>query len=134
MNLVMLLTIALFAVTFEHANDGQLWDDTLFMTCLPLARAAIFLDRPAYLQLAIGQFLLHAQYLCDTHTGLWYHGWQFGDDRGGNGHNFARAKWARGNCWITLAIPMLLEITDEGKLREDAVRTNLIHVWRRQVS
>ena len=117
-------------------NHNQLWDDTLFMTCLPLARASILLQRPAYLQLAITQFLLHTQYLCDTRTGLWFHGWQFAERREqeSNGHNFAEARWARGNCWVTLAIPMLLELMNEAKLAEDGVKTNLIQVWRRQVS
>ena len=124
----------LITVTYETANYNQLWDDTLFMTCLPLARASILLKRPDYFQLAIAQFLLHIQYLCDTRTGLWFHGWQFGGPQGGNGHNFAGAKWARGNCWITLALPMLLELMDEAALKEDGVKTNLTQVWRRQVS
>jgi unsaturated rhamnogalacturonyl hydrolase len=104
------------------------------MTCLPLARASILLKRPAYLQLAIAQFLLHAQYLCDTRTGLWFHGWQFDRTHGCNGHNFAGARWARGNCWITLALPMLLELMDDAGLREDGARTYLVQAWRRQVS
>lgn len=32
-------------------------------------------------------------------------GWTF-DGR----HNFARARWARGNCWITVAIPDFIEL------------------------
>jgi unsaturated rhamnogalacturonyl hydrolase len=47
------------------------------------------------------QFLLHIQYLMDTTTGLWFHGWQF---EGTGGHNFARALWARGNCWVGVDI------------------------------
>lgn len=121
-------------VTYEAANHNQLWDDTLFMTCLPLARASILFNHPAYMQLAIAQFLLHAQYLCDTRTGLWFHGWQFEKIQGRNGHNFAEARWARGNCWITLALPMLLELMDEAAVREDGARTYLITVWRRQVN
>lgn len=44
------------------------------------------------------QFLLHTQYLMDHQSGLWYHGWEF--DGKGSGHNFAKALWARGNCWV----------------------------------
>lgn len=102
------------------------------MTCLPLARASILLKRPDYLDLAIFQFLLHAQYLCDTKTGLWFHGWQFGENSQ-SGHNFAKARWARGNCWITVAIPMLLELMDEAELKQPGVRSYLIWIWRRQV-
>lgn len=49
------------------------------------------------------QFLLHAQYLMDTKTGLWYHGWEFTGDGSCSGHNYAEALWARGNCWVSLA-------------------------------
>ncbi|KAJ9092843.1 hypothetical protein QFC19_008567 [Naganishia cerealis] len=35
------------------------------------------------------QFLMHINYLMDTTTGLWFHGWQF-DGKGG-GHNYAEA-------------------------------------------
>lgn len=44
----------------------------------------------------------------DSQSGLWYHGWEF-DGKGG-GHNFARSLWGRGNCWVTLAIPMFLDL------------------------
>ncbi|PWN49323.1 glycosyl hydrolase [Violaceomyces palustris] len=90
-------------VTYVSDHDQQLWDDTLVMTVLPLAKIGIVLNRPHYLEEARYQFLLHVRYLSDTRTGLWFHGWNF------NGrHNFAKALWARGNCWITLAIPMFL--------------------------
>lgn len=124
----------MYEVTYETANHNQLWDDTLFMTCIPLGRASICLKRPEYLQLAIFQFLLHSDYLGDVRTGLWFHGWQFEDGVGSIGHNFAEAKWARGNCWVTIALPMLLELMDEAGLQEDGVKTKLIQLWRRQVS
>ena len=38
-------------------------------------------------------------------TGLWFHGWTF-DGR----HNFARARWARGNAWITVGILDLADL------------------------
>lgn len=86
--------------------NGQLWDDTLVMTGLFLGRAGIVLNKPEYLAECERQFLLHTKYLCDTESGLWYHGWSF------NGrHNFGKAFWGRGNCWITFAIPELLSMT-----------------------
>lgn len=77
-------------------NEQQLWDDTLYMTVLFLARMGVRLGREDYLQESIRQFLVHIKYLFDRKTGLWMHGWTF-DGR----HNFANALWARGNCWIT---------------------------------
>ncbi|AJY45722.1 glycoside hydrolase family 88/105 protein [Martelella endophytica] len=95
-------------VVKERMNDGELWDDTLFMTCLFLARAGKRFERPDWVEEAVYQFLLHARYLGDAKTGLWYHGWTF------NGrHNFANAFWARGNSWITIAIPELFSIVDD---------------------
>ncbi len=89
-------------VVKERMNDGELWDDTLFMTCLFLARAGQRFNRKDWTDEAVHQFLVHTRYLADPVTGLWYHGWTF------NGrHNFAKAFWARGNAWITVAIPEL---------------------------
>jgi unsaturated rhamnogalacturonyl hydrolase len=95
-------------ITYLEENRQQLWDDTLVMTCLPLAKIGKVLGRIDYVEEAKYQFLVHTKYLSDRKTGLWFHGWTFE----GN-HNFAEARWARGNCWITLAIPMLLSILDE---------------------
>ncbi|WP_104841058.1 glycoside hydrolase family 88 protein [Sinorhizobium fredii] len=92
-------------VVKERLNDGELWDDTLFMACLFLARAGVICDRRDWIDEAVYQFMVHTRYLSDPITGLWYHGWTF------NGrHNFAKAFWARGNAWITVAIPELFEL------------------------
>jgi len=53
------------------------------------------------------QFMLHVKYLQDSRTGLWFHGWTF-EGR----HNFAKALWARGNSWVTIAIPEFIEMLD----------------------
>lgn len=92
-------------ITSDRVNEGELWDDTLFMTVLFLANMGRILKEDAYIQEAKYQFLLHAKYLCDKETGLWYHGWTFLEN-----HNFAGAFWGRGNCWITAVIPEFLEI------------------------
>ncbi|WP_176086716.1 glycoside hydrolase family 88 protein [Martelella sp. HB161492] len=95
-------------VVKERMNDGELWDDTLFMTCLFLANAGKRFNRADWIEEAVYQFLIHARYLSDPKTGLWYHGWTF------NGrHNFANALWARGNSWITIAIPELFSIVGD---------------------
>ncbi|KAI1334664.1 glycoside hydrolase family 105 protein [Xylariaceae sp. FL0016] len=99
-------------VTYVDANDEQLWDDTLMMTVLPLAKIGLVLGRPHYVDEAKRQFLLHVQYLFDAKTGLFFHGWIFEGNKGGQGHNFADARWARGNAWLTMAIPEFLELLD----------------------
>ncbi|THH01840.1 hypothetical protein EW026_g898 [Hermanssonia centrifuga] len=92
-------------ITYLVDNHQQLWDDTLMMSVLPLAKIGLVLGRPEYVEEAKRQFMLHVKYLADTTTGLWFHGWNF-DGR----HHFARALWGRGNCWITVAIPDFIEL------------------------
>lgn len=147
-------------VTYLNMHEQQMWDDTLMMvsdyhcpfllpieessadtiqSVVPLARIGVLMKRPHYVHEAIAQFLLHAQYLVHTPSGLWYHGWQF---ESGSGHNFANALWARGNCWITLAIPIFLSILLDGgylsadslKREEDPVGRFLVSTYRRQVN
>lgn len=92
-------------MTSDTLNDQELWDDTLFMTVLFLANMGRIEGKQTYIQEAEYQFLLHAKYLADPKTGLWYHGWTFKGR-----HNFAKAFWGRGNCWITMAIPTFLQM------------------------
>lgn len=100
-------------VTYVSRHEQQLWDDTLMMTVLPLAKIGLVLGRPHYVAEAKRQFLVHLQYLWDAKTGLFFHGWQFTDDGAPGlrqGHHFAEARWARGNSWLTIAIPEFLEL------------------------
>jgi unsaturated rhamnogalacturonyl hydrolase len=113
-------------IVFNSVNNGNLWDDTLMMSVLPLAKFGLLLDRPHYIEEAKRQFMLHVKYLTDKKTGLWFHGWTF-DGR----HNFADALWARGNCWVTIAIPEFIELLD---LHEtDSTRMFLIETLESQV-
>lgn len=93
-------------VVSDGPNTEQLWDDTLFMTVLFMAKMGVMDQRKEYLKACEYQFLLHTHYLQDRKSGLWYHGWTFD----GN-HNFANALWGRGNGWITAFIPNYLEMT-----------------------
>ena len=112
-------------MTSDTLNDQELWDDTLFMTVLFLANMGRIEGKPEYIREAQHQFLLHAKYLADEKTGLWYHGWTF------NGrHNFAKAFWGRGNCWVTIAIPEFLDMVK----CEPQVTEELTQVLIRQVN
>ena len=109
-------------ITYLEVNDQQLWDDTLMMTVMPLAKIGLVLNRPHYVEEAKRQFLLHIQYLFDAKTGLFFHGWEFHDEKksggGGIGHNFANARWARGNSWLTIAIPEFIELLDLDPIKD----------------
>lgn len=112
-------------VVKEQANDGQLWDDTLFMAALFMARAGRLLSHPEWTADAHYQFLVHARFLADRATGLWFHGWTFHGR-----HNYARALWARGNAWITIAIPELFRLAPPGN---PALGRHLAQIYRSQV-
>ena len=92
-------------VVSGEENRNQLWDDTLFMTVLFLAKVGVLLKRQDMVEEAEYQFLVHIKYLYDKETGLWFHGWTFEGH-----HNFAKALWARGNCWITACTYDFFEI------------------------
>ena len=111
-------------MTSDTLNDQELWDDTLFMTVLFLANMGRIEGKQRYIDEAQYQFLLHAKYLADAETGLWYHGWTFH----GN-HNFAGAFWGRGNCWVTIAIPEFLQMVT----CDATVRIQLIRILHDQI-
>ena len=110
-------------ITSDCINEEQLWDDTLFMTCLFLYRAGCALDRADWRDEAKYQFLLHIKYLHCPQTGLWYHGWCFLGR-----HNFGRAFWARGNSWITAGAIDFVEWLPEN----DPVRRAVLTTWAEQ--
>lgn len=93
--------------TSDTLNEQELWDDTLYMMVLFLANMGRILKDDSLKKEAEYQFLLHKKYLCDEKTGLWYHGWSFIEK-----NNFAGAFWGRGNCWVTMAIPEFLSMTE----------------------
>ncbi len=109
----------------DRINDDELWDDTLFMVALFLASFGQATGERRFIDEAERQFLVHARYLTDTSTGLWFHGWTF---RGR--HNFARALWGRGNAWITVGILDLIDIAD----LSPAVKAHLLGVVEAQIA
>ncbi len=77
-------------ITYLTDNYQQLWDDTLMMSVLPLAKIGLVLNRLHYVEEAKRQFILQCvsrqiiheteltersvKYLQDLQTGLWFHG------------------------------------------------------------
>ncbi len=113
-------------ITSDTENRQELWDDTLFMTVLFLARMGMLEHNDNWIEEAIYQFLLHIKYLQDKVSGLWFHGWTF-ETR----DNFAEAFWGRGNSWATIAIPELLTIL--GQEGNEAYKRYLIAAQKRQI-
>ena len=106
--------------TISGPNEGQLWDDTLYMTVLFVGRMGRQLQNDTYHQESIRQFLVHLKYLTDTSTGLFFHGWTFE----GN-HNYARALWGRGNAWYTAGLVDYLDMVPLPKGVSDYLITSL---------
>lgn len=111
-------------ITTADENYQHLWDDTLYMTVLFVARMGVVLKDDRYVQESIHQFILHLKYLTDTKTGLFFHGWTFD----GN-HNFANALWARGNSWYTAGLVDYLDMVELPL----GVRKHLTEALKRQV-
>ncbi|MBK8458727.1 MAG: glycoside hydrolase family 88 protein [Phyllobacteriaceae bacterium] len=109
----------------DRINDDELWDDTLFMVALFLASFGQASGELRFIDEAEKQFLVHARFLADTRSGLWFHGWTF-DGR----HNFARALWGRGNAWITVGILDLIELADIAP----SVRVHLLGILQAQIA
>jgi unsaturated rhamnogalacturonyl hydrolase len=91
-----------------NANKGQLWDDTLYMTVLFVARMGILTEDNRLMEESVRQFLVHLKYLTDPSTGLFFHGWTFEGS-----HHFAKALWARGNSWYTAGLVDYLELQEQ---------------------
>jgi len=113
-------------LVYNNENHQQMWDDTLMMSVMPLAKIGQLLNRPEFVEEATYQFLLHTQYLMDRKSGLWFHGWTFDGQ-----HNFAEARWARGNSWLTIAIPDFIELMNWPE--QHATRRYLLQVLETQV-
>ena len=109
-------------ITSDDVNEQQLWDDTLYMTCLFLYQAGDALGREDMKQEAEYQFLLHIKYLHSPKTGLWYHGYCFQGR-----HHFGQVYWGRGNSWFTACAVDFAEWIPDGP-----VRRLILNTWQEQ--
>ena len=96
----------------SRTTPSYVWDDTLLMTVLFLSKAGQLFFREDYQEEAVYQTLLHAKYLVDSPTGLWYHAWCFD-----HGDNYAGALWGRGNAWVTVSCRSSLRPCRKARLK-----------------
>jgi unsaturated rhamnogalacturonyl hydrolase len=111
-------------IVANSVNEGQLWDDTLYMSVLFLCRMGKIFNNEAYIQESIRQFLVHLKYLTDVKTGLLFHGWGFKEKS-----HFAGALWGRGNGWYGAALVDYLDMTE----LPGGVKDFLLSSFERQV-
>jgi rhamnogalacturonyl hydrolase YesR len=79
------------------------WVDTLYYSSAPLARAYEITGEARYAEEAVQQCLLHAEYLRDPLTGVFFH--ESNTDTGQRCSWF----WSRGNGWVIMALADTLQ-------------------------
>lgn len=105
--------------TVTEAVEGfgdQIWADTLFMSCLFLAKLGRLCDEKKYTDFAVKQFLLHHKLLSDG-NGLYFHAYN-----GAKKNHMSAVRWGRANAWIVLGSMELIEILGEFEGKDELER------------
>ena len=82
----------------------EIWADTVFMALVFLSRTARLTGNTAMASQVVKQLLSHLQLLQDEKTGILFHGYHCI----GN-HHMSGALWTRGNSWVVIGAPIVLE-------------------------
>lgn len=107
-----------------NTYPNQIWADTLFMSCIFLARWSKLTGHPVYAKEAARQFILHYQYLHDPQTGLIYHGY-YGNERKQMG-----VLWGRGNGWFAAASVDVLEMLGDEIPEKSQISSQLLRFMK----
>lgn len=105
-------------------RDDQLWVDTLFMAAPFMARLGKVTGDDLYYDEAVYQIVIHAKYLQDPSTGVFYHAWDQSE-----GSNVSSAFWGRGNGWAAMACAEVLELLPANHPR----RRQVLDIFTRQI-
>ena len=102
-------------------GSHEYWVDTLYMASPLLARFGKLENKPAYVDDAAQQFIVHARQLQDQKTGLFYHMWDWKSGQ------LTPVLWGRGNGWVLMALADTMEMMDRNRdsfsaLRQIAIR------------
>ncbi|MCX6712891.1 MAG: glycoside hydrolase family 88 protein [Candidatus Vogelbacteria bacterium] len=89
-----------------HAGGDQLWADTLYMVGPFLGRLGKATGDQKYFAEGAKQFIVHADHLQDSATGLFHHAW---DQSSG----IIPAYWGRANGWAIMGLVTFLEYLPE---------------------
>jgi unsaturated rhamnogalacturonyl hydrolase len=92
-------------VFFHGASvSDEVWADTVFMALVFLSRTAKLTANIKIAEEVIRQLLSHLQLLQDEKTGILYHGYHCVGK-----HHMSGALWTRGNSWVVIGTPMIIE-------------------------
>ncbi|MFC3798457.1 glycoside hydrolase family 105 protein [Cohnella sp. GCM10012308] len=89
--------------SYDKLKD-QVWADTIFMAVLFLAKLTRLSGDAAYVREALRQLELHLEVLQDAETGVLFHGYDCA-----TGDHLSGARWTRGNAWLAVGTPMIVE-------------------------
>ncbi len=91
---------------FYHGASvsGEVWADTVFMALVFLSRTAKLTANINMAEQVVKQLLSHLQLLQDEQTGILYHGYHCVEN-----HHMSGALWTRGNSWVVIGAPIILE-------------------------
>jgi unsaturated rhamnogalacturonyl hydrolase len=102
-------------------GSHEYWVDTLYMACPLLARFGKSENKPAYVDDAARQFILHAHYLQDEKTGLFNHMWDWQTGQ------LTPVLWGRGNGWVLMALATM-EMMDRNDNSFSALQQIALHL------
>jgi unsaturated rhamnogalacturonyl hydrolase len=80
----------------------------VFMALVFLSRTAKLTANIKIAEQVLGQLLSHLQLLQDEETGILYHGYHCVGK-----HHMSGARWTRGNSWVVIGAPIILETLRE---------------------
>lgn len=91
---------------FYHGASvsGEVWADTVFMALVFLSRTSKLTGNKQMAEEVLKQLLSHLQLLQDEATGILFHGYHWVEK-----HHMSGALWARGNSWVVIGTPIILE-------------------------
>jgi unsaturated rhamnogalacturonyl hydrolase len=102
-----LLNGALEHTVINDSFAGQMWVDTVFMAGVFLTELGQLTGEDRYIKEGLRQARLHVETLQDGASGLLYHGYSLSTN-----DYLSGCLWARGNSWVTIAIPEILGIVE----------------------
>jgi unsaturated rhamnogalacturonyl hydrolase len=96
-------------VFFHGASvSNEVWADTVFMALVFLSRTAKLTGNQKMAAEVLKQLLAHLQLLQDEQTRVLFHGYHCLEN-----HHMSGALWSRGNSWIVIGAPIIIETVQE---------------------
>ena len=99
------------------AFSDQIWADTMFMSCIFIAKLGKAVNEPKYIHFAQQQLMLHYRYLWDEESCLFYHGWSNTLQ-----HHLSAVHWGRANAWMLYSTMEILSVSDEFEGKEEVMK------------